>query len=96
MSDDNKAPTATPAATTTQRGLHGLGVAVASYLTAFGLLMAATLKLAGAATDALTLLMCLLPAVVGFAAALSSTADSRQYTARLLAAAAMLPVLLLF
>ena len=96
MSDDNKAPTATPAATTTQRSLHGLGVAVASYLTAFGLLMAATLKLAGAATDALTWLICLLPAIVGAAAALSSTADSRQYTARLLAAAAMLPVLLLF
>ena len=96
MSDDNKAPIAPPAATTTRRSLHGLGAAVASYLTAFGLLVAVMLKLTGAATDALTWLVCLLPAIVGAAAALSGTADSRQYTARLLAAAAMLPVLLLF
>ena len=96
MSDDKTAPTAATAATSSQRSLHGLGLAVASYLTAFGLLMAATLKFTGAATDGFTWLICLLPAAVGAAAALSSTADVRQYTVRLLAVAAMLPILLLF
>ena len=96
MSDDNTAPAAAPAVTTAQRSRHGLGAAVASYLTAFGLRGVAMLRLTGAATDVMTWLICLLPAAVGIAAALSSTADSRQYTARLLAAAAMLPILLRF
>ncbi len=61
MSGDKTAPTATMAVTTTQRSLRGLGAAVASYLTAFALRMAATLKFTGAATDVLTWLMCPLP-----------------------------------
>ena len=96
MSKEKSAPAATPPVTTTQRSLRGLGVAVVGYLAAFGLLAAALLKLTGAATDVITWLIGLLPAAEGIACALSSTADVRQYTARLLAAAAMLPILLRF
>ena len=96
MSKEKSAPAAAPPVTTTQRSLRGLGVAVVGYLAAFGLLAAALLKLAGAATDVNTWLIGLLPAAVGIACALSSTADVRQYTVRLIAAAAMLPIFLLF
>lgn len=74
-------------------GLSGVAVGALAYAVLSGLLAAGWLALIGAEAGVVEALLCAGPALVALVLCATSRADRRQYVARLVAAALMLPLL---
>ena len=78
-----------------QPPLGGVGVAAVLYTLLFGVSVLGVLRVVQTEPDAFDIVICLAPALLALVLAGTSRADRQQYVARLMACAAMLPMLLL-